>query len=180
MNDTGTTLATSTHATGGGGGADSAALGQLNAEAQQQATSEQQSEPPTNGAGWQNPRAAMLDEAFGQSAASRGIGAGFEFDPLQIQSQIAQCSQLLAELQADLVAAQLAEAAIQPPAPDPASVAQATAVKGMFTETVAAIRSSIDYLSTWQSQVSQAKDSYLNTEHVTTDEWNRLTNGTMS
>lgn len=180
MDDMGVARAASSQLAGGGGGADPRLLDQLSAESQQEAAAEQQAEPPPNGMGWQNPRAIELDQKYAQSAAAAGIGSGFQFDPAQIDTQLTQCGQLLRDLESDLVTAQVGETAIQAPAPDPASMAQATAIQSMFTQAVAAAQSSIAYMSAWQNKLSQAKSAYMATDQTTAEEWHHLADGTLS
>lgn len=180
MDDMGVARATSAQLAGGGDGGDPTLLDQLSAESQQQAAAEQQAEPPTNGMGWQNPRAIGLDQKYAQSAAASGIGSGFQFDPAQIDAQLTQCGQLLRDLEGDLVTAQAGESAIHAPAPDPASAAQALAVHSMFTQAVAAARSSIAYMSAWQSKLAQAKSAYMASDQMTVEEWHRISDGSLS
>jgi hypothetical protein len=47
----------------------------------------------------------------------------------------------------------------------------------MLSETVASIKADINYLSQWQETLTQAQARYIQTEELTTDEWNRLANG---
>lgn len=159
---------------------DGMALAQLNDESAQLAAAAKQDGPPENGMGWANPRAVMLDTEKAQAAAAAATGAGFEFTPEQINTQLAHCKQQLNDLQNDLQDAEQAEAAVHPPAPDDASVAQANAVRNMLSETVASIKADINYLSQWQETLTQAQARYIQTEQLTTDEWNRLANGVQS
>lgn len=147
--------------------------GQLNAAAKQDS-------PPENSRGDVNPRAAVLDYEHAQTAATAATGAGFEFTPEQINTQLAHCTEQLNDLRGDLLTAQHAEQAVHPPAPDAASVAQANAVRNMLTQTVAAIQADITYLSQWQATLTAAQARYMQTEHLTTDQWNRLANGVQS
>jgi hypothetical protein len=166
--------------TGGSQVSDQTALAQLNAESAQAAATAKQESPPENGMGWVNPRAVELDTQHVQAAAAAATGAGFEFTPEQVDTQITHCTQQLNDLNVDLRSAQEAERAVHPPAPDAASVAQAAAVKNMLTETVAAIQADIAYLSQWQSTLNQAKARYMETEQLTADGWTRLSNGVQS
>jgi hypothetical protein len=163
-----------------GGGADPTLLDQLSSESQQEAAAEQQALPPTNGMGWQNPRAIELDAKLAESAAATGVGSGFQFDPAQIDSQVAQCAQLIRDLEGDLSLAQAGETAIQPPAPDSASMAQAAAIRNMFNQAVVATQASIAYVSAWQDKLSQAKSSYMATDQMTATEWRRVAGGPLS
>lgn len=159
---------------------DAAALAQLSTESAQLSAAAAQDSPPENSMGWVNPRAAELDYQHAQAAATAATGAGFEFTPEQISTQLAHCEQQLKELATDLVSAQTAEQALHAPAPDAASVAQAAAVRNMLTETVAAIQADIAYLTDWQTKLSQAQTQYMNTEHLTADQWSKLANGLQS
>jgi hypothetical protein len=147
--------------------------GELNAAAKRDS-------PPVNSMGDVNPRAAVLDYQHAQSAATAATGAGFEFTPEQINTQLAHCQQQIADLNTDLRTAQEAQLAVHPPAPDDASVAQANAVKNMLGQTVAAIQADITYLSQWQATLTEAQTRYMQTEQLTTDQWNRLANGVES
>ena len=180
MDDTSVTPVIGTQMVRGGGGGDPTLLDQLNEESQQVAAAEEQAEPPTNGMDWQNPRAIELDQKFAQSAAAAGVGSGFQFDPAQIDAQLAQSAQLIRSLEGDLLTAQLGETAIEAPATDPASMAQASAVQSMFTQAVAAAQASIAYMSAWQNKLSQAKSSYMGTDQMTAAEWHRLADGSLT
>lgn len=105
------------------------------------------------------------------------MGGGFEFTPQQIDLQISRCSQMLSELGADVQAAQAAQMAVHPPAPDGASVAQANAVKNFFAQTESAFQAGLNFVSRWQTNLANAKANYMQTEHLTADEWNRISNG---
>lgn len=159
---------------------DGIALTEVSLESQQLAAAAKQDSPPENSMGDVNPRAAELDYQHAQTAAAAATGAGFEFTPEQINTQLAHCEQQLKELATDLFSAQSAEQAVHPPAPDAASVAQANAVRNMLNETIAAIRADMDYLTDWQNKLTDAQTRYMETEHLTADQWNRLANGTQS
>ncbi|HEX3778723.1 MAG TPA: hypothetical protein VHX38_03585 [Pseudonocardiaceae bacterium] len=156
---------------------DSTALAQLSDESAQLSATAKQDSPPENGMGDVNPRAAELDYQHAQAAATAATGAGFEFTPEQINTQLAHCKQQLLDLNTDLNNAQYAQGAVHPPAPDAASVAQANAVRNMLAETEAAIRADIAYLTDWQTKLTDAQTQYMATEHLTADQWNRLANG---
>jgi hypothetical protein len=147
--------------------------GQLNAAAKQDS-------PPVNSMGDVNPRAAVLDYQHAQSAGTAATGAGFEFTPEQINTQLAHCQDQLSDLNTDLITAQRALQDVHPPAPDDASVTQANAVRNMLAQTVAAIQADIAYLSKWQATLTEAQARYMQTEQLTTDQWNRLANGVQS
>jgi alpha/beta superfamily hydrolase len=159
---------------------DSTALAQLSYESAQLSAAAKQDSPPENSMGDVNPRAAELDYQHAQAAAAAATGAGFEFTPEQINTQLAHCEQQLKELATDLFSAQSAEQAVHAPAPDAASVAQANAVRNMLTETIAAIRADMAYLTDWQTKLTDAQTLYMETEHLTADQWNRLANGMQS
>ena len=110
-------------------------------------------------------------------AAPAGAGAGFEFTPEQIDLQLNRCAQLLGELAVDVQGATAAQMAVRSPAPDPASVEQANAVKSMIGQTAANFQSGIDFLTHWQATLSAAKVNYMQTERMTADQWNRLATG---
>jgi hypothetical protein len=159
---------------------DSTALAQLGYESAQLSAAAKQGSPPENGMGWVNPRAAELDYQHAQAAATAATGAGFEFTPEQIDTQLAHCKQQIDDLRTDLQQAQQAQLAVHPPAPDAASVAQAKAVQNMLAQTAAAIQADIAYLTDWQAKLTDAKTRYMTNEHLTTDQWSRLANGLQS
>jgi hypothetical protein len=159
---------------------DGIALTEVSLESQQLAAAAKQDSPPENSMGDVNPRAAELDYQHAQAAAAAATGAGFEFTPEQINTQLAHCKQQIDDLQTDLLQAQRAQRAVHPPAPDDASVAQANAVQNMLAQTAAAIEADITYLSQWQSTLAQAQARYMQNEQLTTDQWNRLANGMQS
>jgi hypothetical protein len=110
-------------------------------------------------------------------ATTAAIGKGFQFTPDQIETQLAHASQQLVDLNSDKRAAQLAAQAVRPPAPDQASTAQSAGVRQMLLDTATVIDSHINYLSTWQASLKQAKANYMTTEHVTEEQWHRLSKG---
>ena len=152
-------------------------LAELSAESGQLNAAAKQDSPPVNGMGDINPRAAVLDYQHAQATATAATGAGFEFTPEQINTQLAHCQQQINDLITDLRTAQEAERAVHPPAPDDASVAQANAVKNMLGQTIAAIQADITYLSQWGAALTDAQTRYMQTEQLTADQWNRLANG---
>jgi hypothetical protein len=156
---------------------DGMALTEVSLESQQLSAAAKQDSPPENSMGDVNPRAAELDYQHAQTAAAAATGAGFEFTPEQINMQLAHCKQQLSDLNTDLNTAQYAQGAVHPPAPDAASVAQANAVRNMLAQTEDAIRADIAYLTDWQAKLTDAQTRYMETEHLTADQWNRLANG---
>ncbi len=156
---------------------DGMALTEVSLESQQLSAAAKQDTPPENSMGDVNPRAAELDYQHAQAAATAATGAGFEFTPEQINTQLAHCKEQIADLQTDLQQAQQAQLAVHPPAPDAASVAQAKAVQNMLAQTAAAIEADIAYLTDWQAKLTDAQTRYMETEHLTADQWNRLANG---
>ena len=156
---------------------DGTALVEVSLESQQLAAAAKQDSPPENSMGDVNPRAAVLDYQHAQAAATAATGAGFEFTPEQIDTQLTHCKQQIDDLRTDLVQAQRAQRAVHPPAPDAASVAQANAVQNMLAQTAAAIQADITYLTDWQAKLTDAKTRYMANEQLTTDQWNRLANG---
>jgi hypothetical protein len=155
-------------------------LVELTTESEQLNAATKQDSPPVNSMGDVNPRAAVLDYEHAQSAATAATGAGFEFTPEQVNMQLTHCSQQLDDLRYDLDQARRAQEAVHPPAPDNASVTQANAVRNMLAQTVAAIQADIAYLSQWQATLTEAQARYMQTEQLTTDQWNRLANGAQS
>lgn len=155
-------------------------LVELTTESGQLQAAAKQDSPPENSMGDVNPRAAVLDYQHAQSAAAAATGAGFEFTPEQINTQLAHCKDQLKDLSDDLTKAQRAAQAVHPPAPDAASVTQANAVRNMLMQTIAAIQADIAYLTDWQTKLTDARARYMETEQLTTDQWNRLANGVQS
>ena len=158
---------------------DGIALTEVSLESQQLAAAAKQDSPPENGMGDVNPRAAELDYQHAQTAAAAATGAGFEFTPEQINTQLAHCTGQSSRRTCSVRSPAEQELFIQP-APDAASVAQANAVRNMLTETIAAIRADIAYLTDWQNKLTDAQTRYMETEHLTADQWYRLANGTCS
>jgi hypothetical protein len=56
-------------------------------------------------------------------------------------------------------------------------VAQADAVREMLTNTASVLRADIEYLTNWHTKLTQAKAGYVSTEHLTEEQWARLTKG---
>jgi hypothetical protein len=67
---------------------DGIALTEVSLESQQLAAAAKQDSPPENSMGDVNPRAAVLDYQHAQTAAAAATGAGFEFTPEQINTQL--------------------------------------------------------------------------------------------
>jgi hypothetical protein len=155
-------------------------LVELAAESAQLNAAAKLENPPENSMDDINPRAAVLDYQHAQSAATAATGAGFEFTPEQINTQLAHCAQQLDDLRSDLDQARRAQEAVHPPAPDAASVAQANGVRNMLAQTVVAIQADIAYLSQWQATLTEAQARYMQNEQLTTAQWNRLADGVQS
>lgn len=114
---------------------------------------------------------------FGLESMVIAARAGFEFTPEQVEIQLAHCRRHLDKSILDQWVAQVAALAANLPAPDPASVAQAEAVKEMLASTLNAIKADCAYLKDWQTKLIQAKVNYIFSEHLTGDQWSRLAKG---
>lgn len=150
---------------------------QIDAEAAQAEATSRAIEPEDPGTGGINPRTAHAKLQHAQAVAAAATGAGFEFTPEEVELQLRHCQEQLRDLNDDLQSAQYAKAAVHEPAPDAASVAQANAVRDMFSSTIDVINADIAYLANWQSQLNAAKQNYMNTERLTEQQWTKLSQG---
>src|SRR5581483_5395891 len=89
-------------------------LVELSLESGQLQAAAKQDSAPENSMGYVNPRAAELDYQHAQSAAAAATGAGFEFTPEQVNTQLAHCQDQLNDLNTDLVTAQRALQEVHP------------------------------------------------------------------
>jgi hypothetical protein len=120
----------------------------------------------------------QAESAQAQSAPAGGAGGGFQFDPEQIDAQIKQCQQLMTELEQDRTDADTAAQAATPPAEDQdGSQMQASAVRKSFSTLATRIDDQIKYLRGWLDRLNTAKQTYMEQEHVTADQWDRLSKG---
>ncbi|HYS40943.1 MAG TPA: hypothetical protein VEO01_35470 [Pseudonocardiaceae bacterium] len=110
-----------------------------------------------------------------QVATTAAIGAGFEFTPEQIETQLTQCQELSFQYRDALKNAERAETAVHEPAPDQAgSVLQANQTKQSLSNLQDVIRSQINFLTHWQNTLTQVKANYLQNEHLTEGQWQGL------
>ncbi|HEX3783337.1 MAG TPA: hypothetical protein VHX38_27035 [Pseudonocardiaceae bacterium] len=111
------------------------------------------------------------------SPGSGGAGSGFSFSPEEIATQISQCQQLIKNLNSDQRDIDVI-AGTKPPATDEAgSVHQANAVVKFGNDLRVRNRSQIGYLEGWIATLQKAQQNYMETEHLTQAQWNRLTLG---
>lgn len=124
--------------------------------------------------------AAMFNERAAtvlHQADIAGVGRGFQLSPEQVQATLTKADQTIADLNAMLSSAGRAEAAVHTPGPDPASVQMTTTVQRTLKNLVANTQSLIDYWTAWRSKLAQAKQNYLNTEHLTEQQWHQQAQG---
>jgi len=108
-----------------------------------------------------------------EQTAQQAIGAGYEFTPAQIEKNISDASNLVLDFQRDQDDIQVI-INVTPPAPDPASVAHATALSNWGKQLMARNQSQINFLQAWIGTLQNAKTAYLNQEHLTAADWARL------
>lgn len=113
-----------------------------------------------------------------QNPSGGGAGSGFQLNPEQIDAQIQKAQQLLNELRNDKTDADTAaRAAAIPAAGDDASVNAAKGISQSYSNLSHAIDRQIQYLQGWLGKLNTAKQNYLNQEHLTADQWDRLSKG---
>lgn len=156
---------------------DPALIDQIHTEAAQAQVTTQANDPEDPGTGGINPRTVQAKIHYAQVATAAATGAGFEFTPEEVALQLKHCQEQLSDLNDDLYSAQQAQIAVHEPAPDAASVAQANAVRDMFSNTVDVIKADIAYLTNWQNQLNAAKQNYMTTEHLSEQQWAKLSQG---
>ena len=155
----------------------SALVNQVRAESAQATATARAGDPEDGHTGGIDPRTAEARLHHTQTAETAAVGPGFQFTPEQIDLQLHQCQQHLADLNNDLQLARHTVDVVHEPAPDGASVTQAAAVRSMLINTISVIQADIAYLTDWQQRLTAAKQNYLTTEQVTEQQWTRLTQG---
>jgi hypothetical protein len=156
---------------------DPALTAQIQAETAQAQATDRANDPEDPSTGGIDPRTAQAKLHHAQTATAAATGAGFEFTPEQVDTQLKHCQNLLNDLRNDLQDAQAANEGVYEPAPDAASVAQADAVRNMMANAVNVIKADIAYVKNWQNQLNAARENYLTTEHLSEEQWNRLALG---
>lgn len=113
----------------------------------------------------------------GAAIAMSGVGSGFQFSPEQIATQQKRCQQLKEDLRADQFRImQIGE--VDPPAPDKAgSVLQAESFRKLGVDLMKRNHSQIEFLEQWARRLADAKRDYMQQEHVTEPQWDRLARG---
>jgi hypothetical protein len=157
-------------------GSESTLVGQIEDETARAKATDRANDPEDGGHGI-NPRTVQAKLRSTQAATTAAIGAGFEFTPEEVATQLQLCQDQLNELQNDLVKATKTQNLVLEPAPDSASRTQADAVKNMFANTVTVIRADITYLMSWQHKLNGAKQRYMTTEHLNKEQWDKLSQG---
>jgi hypothetical protein len=157
--------------------ADPVLLHQIESEAAQANANDRADDPEDPATGGINPRTVQARLRHAEAATTTAIGPGFEFTAGEVELQLKHCRDQLADLRVNLLHADEAVTAVYPPAPDPASTAQADAVRNMPQNTVHAISADINYLANWQNQLSAVKQRYMITEHLNEQQWIRLSRG---
>ncbi|MGH3623049.1 MAG: PE domain-containing protein [Sciscionella sp.] len=113
----------------------------------------------------------------GAAIAMSGVGSGFQFSPEQIATQLKHCQQLKEDLRADQVCIMQIEE-VDPPAPDKAgSALQAKSFHKLGVDLMKRNHSQIEFLEQWARRLADAKRDYMQQEHVTEHQWNRLARG---
>jgi hypothetical protein len=164
-------------AVGSGQAPDPTLVGQIQDEAAQAQATAQANDPEDPGTGGINPRTVQAKLHAAQVATGAATGPGFEFTPEQVGLQLRHCEGQINDLRWDLGLARQAVAAVHEPAPDPASVAQADAVRNMLESTFEVINADIAYLTDWQNKLLAAKQNYMTTENLSEQQWTRLSQG---
>jgi hypothetical protein len=157
-------------------GSESTLVSQIEDETARAKATDRANDPEDGGRGI-NPRTVQAKLRSSQAATTAAIGAGFEFTPEEMATQLRLCQDQLNELRQDLIKATRAQGLVQEPAPDSASRTQADAVKNMFVSTVTVIHADIKYLLTWQNKLNGAIQRYMTTEHLNKQQWDKLSQG---
>lgn len=122
---------------------------------------------------------AMVDPSAQAADAARvtvAVGNGFQFTPEEVQRQIAQCDSLIKDFERDSSQIRVIARA-EPPAPDQASGRQVDAVRKFGADLEKRNRSQSQFLQHWVATLNAAKQRYLRQEHVTEEQWEKLTRG---
>jgi hypothetical protein len=122
-------------------------------------------------------RELTIDQAYAAKTipvSARGSG-GYSLTPAEIHQQYEQCTRLLASLENKYLYEARLIANAKPPAPDVvASVPQATAVAALGQRAITRIKNQVAFLTAWQAKLEQAKERYLDQEHLTQAQWVHL------
>ena len=107
-----------------------------------------------------------------------GMGKGYQFSPEQIDDQLNKCAQLMQALQqhvrdADTAAYHFSFA----PANDPVSQKMAKAHTQWAKDLATNLQNQVTRVQQWIDTLTQAKQNYMTQEHLSADQWHRLTLG---
>jgi hypothetical protein len=106
------------------------------------------------------------------------MGNGFAFTPEQLDNLAARATAQIRQL-SDSTAkiTPFAHADLRPAPDQPGSGVQATAVNKSFADLQQRMGSQRDYLKNWLTALNDAKQRYMAQEHLTADQWSRLSKG---
>jgi hypothetical protein len=157
---------------------DPALVAQIQSETAQAQATTRANDPEDPATGGINARTAQAKIRHAQATDAAAVGAGFEFTPEQIETLLPQCNDLRTQFEWARYKAQEAAQSVQPPAPDEAgSVLAANQIKQSLTNFVGVAQSQVDFLAWWEHELIRAKQDYLQTEHLTEEQWQRLAKG---
>ena len=107
-----------------------------------------------------------------------GIGKGFQFSPEEIDDQLTKCSQLAKSLRQRQQDARDAVVYLSvAPATDPVSQKITKAHVAWAQDMATNAKNRITQLQQWIDTLNQAKTTYMDQEHLSEDQWHRLTLG---
>ncbi|HEX5121584.1 MAG TPA: hypothetical protein VFW65_40910 [Pseudonocardiaceae bacterium] len=117
------------------------------------------------------------DAPVGGGPGGASGGNQYTFDPTTIEQQLAMCEDLIGKLRGTALphAQRIAEASA--PSSDDFSVSQATATSDLGNNVVQRVLNQITFVRTWHDKLVQARQQYLEQEHLSVDQWRQLTGG---
>lgn len=105
------------------------------------------------------------------------IGNGFQFTPEQIENLIGHAQRLIEQCQTDRADIERIML-VKPPSPDEAgSVLHAGTLSKWGKNLMRLSEADLAFLNSWLTTLTQAKQRYMETEHMSAEQWAKLAKG---
>jgi len=120
----------------------------------------------------------IIDGVFGVPPTGSRTGNGFAFTPEQLDNLASRATEQIHQLSdATAKIIPFTRADLRPAPDQPGSGVQATAVSKSFANLQERMGNQRDYLKNWLTALNDAKQRYMTQEHLTADQWSRLSKG---
>lgn len=115
--------------------------------------------------------------AAGDGPSTAGGSRHYAFDPAAIEGQLAACQDLIGKLQNDALSHARGIAQAAAPSRDDYSVSQAAATRNLGNNVVQRVQNQITFVRAWHDKLVQARQRYMEQEHLSEDQWKTLSRG---